>query len=128
MVTPEFTVPEGKKAKVRVTVTACRLDADQTTEWALIVLAPEFAGEGQDGAHSAWFTWPQVSYKNADVTEYYKEFSIEDTDWETKSIDGLVLRAGDRIAYGGKYQGGDANGQGLLSDMTVEVLELVNAN
>lgn len=129
MVTPEFTVPEGKKAKVRVTVTACRLDADQTTEWALIVLAPEITGEGQEGEHTAWFTWPQAAYSkisDIDITEYYKEFVIEGTDWETKSIDGLVLRAGDRIAYGGKFQGDDTIGQGLLSDMTVEVLELVN--
>ena len=121
MVTPEFTVPEGKKAVVKVTVTAARINNSQDADWGLIVLNPELACAGEQGAHTAYFEWPNT----ADNT-LYQTITIDSTNWMTKSIEGLVIRPNDRIAFGGKYQGADTAGRVLISDMTVEVLELLD--
>ena len=121
MVTPEFTVPEGKKAVVKVTVTAARINGSQDADWGLIVLNPELACAGKQGAHTAYFEWPNT----ADNT-LYQTITIDSTNWMTKSIEGLVIRPNDRIAFGGKYQGAETAGRVLISDMTVEVLELLD--
>ena len=121
MVTPEFTVPEGKKAVVKVTVTAARINNSQDADWGLIVLNPELACAGKQGAHTAYFEWPNT----ADNT-LYQTITIDSTNWMTKSIEGLVIRPNDRIAFGGKYQGAETAGRVLISDMTVEVLELLD--
>ena len=121
MVTPEFTVPEGKKAVVKVTVTAARINNSQDADWGLIVLNPELACAGKQGAHTAYFDWPNT----ADNT-LYQTITIDSTNWMTKSIEGLVIRPNDRIAFGGKYQGAETAGRVSISDMTVEVLELLD--
>lgn len=121
MVTPEFTVPEGKKAVVKVTVTAARINNSQDADWGLIVLNPELACAEKQGAHTAYFEWPNT----ADNT-LYQTITIDSTNWMTKSIEGLVIRPNDRIAFGGKYQGAETAGRVLISDMTVEVLELLD--
>lgn len=131
MVTPEFTIPAGKKAKVKVTVTACRLNNSQAAEWGLIVLSPDLAMAGEQGEHTAYFEWPHSFY--TDVTGYYTEVTFDKTSWETKSVEGLVLRARDRIAFGGRRirtgeNSTDLNktGRAHISDMTVEILELID--
>ena len=121
MVTPEFTVPEGKKAVVKVTVTAARINNSQDADWGLIVLNPELACAGKQGAHTAYFDWPNT----ADNT-LYKTITIDSTNWMTQSVEGLVIRPNYRIAFGGKYQGAETAGRVLISDMTVEVLELLD--
>lgn len=121
MVTPEFTVPEGKKAVVKVTVTAARINNSQDADWGLIVLNPELACAGKQGAHTAYFDWPNT----ADNT-LYQTITIDSTNWMTQSVEGLVIRPNDRIAFGGKHQGAETAGRVLISDMTVEVLELLD--
>ena len=121
MVTPEFTVPEGKKAVVKVTVTAARINNSQDADWGLIVLNPELACAGKQGAHTAYFEWPDTNDNTL-----YQAITIDSTNWMTKSIEGLVIRPNDRIAFGGKYQGAETAGRVLISDMTVEVLELLD--
>ena len=123
MVTPEFTVPEGKKAVVKVTVTAARINSSQDADWGLIVLNPELACAGKQGAHTAYFEWPDTNDNTL-----YQTITIDSTNWMTKSVEGLVIRPNDRIAFGGKYQGAETAGRVLISDMTVEVLELIDAN
>ena len=120
VLTPSFTVPEGKKAVVKVTVTFARYNTSQAADWGVIVLSEELAGYGKDGAHTSYFDWP-----NTVDTKFYQEITFENTDWETKSVSGLEVRAGDRIAFGGKYKGGEKTGRGYISDMVVEVLEIV---
>ena len=121
MVTPEFTVPEGKKAVVKVTVTAARINNSQDADWGLIVLNPELACAGKQGAHTAYFDW----HTTADNT-LYKTITIDSTNWMTQSVEGLVIRPNDRIAFGGKYQGAETAGRVSISDITVEVLELLD--
>ena len=121
MVTPEFTVPEGKKAVVKVTVTAARINNSQDADWGLIVLNPELACAGKQGAHTAYFEWPDTNDNTL-----YQTITIDSTNWMTKSIEGLVIRPNDRIAFGGKYQGAETAGRISISDMTVEVIEILN--
>ena len=120
VLTPSFTVPEGKKAVVKVTVTFARYKTSQAADWGVVVLSEELAGYGKDGAHTSYFDWPDT-----DDTKFYQEITFENTDWETKSVSGLEVRAGDRIAFGGEYKGGEKTGRGYISDMVVEVLEIV---
>ena len=122
VLTPSFTVPEGKKAVVKVTVTFARYNTSQAADWGVIVLSEELAGYGKDGAHTSYFDWP-----NTEDTKFYQEITFENTDWETKSVSGLEVGAGDRIAFGGEYKGGEKTGRGYISDMVVEVLEIVDA-
>ena len=122
VLTPSFTVPEGKKAVVKVTVTFARYKTSQAADWGVVVLSEELAGYGKDGAHTSYFDWPDT-----EDTKFYQEITFENTDWETKSVSGLEVRAGDRIAFGGEYQGGEKTGRGYISDMIVEVLEIVDA-
>ena len=122
VLTPSFTVPEGKKAVVKVTVTFARYNTSQAADWGVIVLSEELAGQGKDGAHTSYFDWP-----NTEDTKFYQEITFENTDWETKSVSGLEVGAGDRIAFGGEYKGGEKTGRGYISDMVVEVLEIVDA-
>lgn len=120
VLTPSFTVPEGKKAVVKVTVTFARYKTSQAADWGVVVLSEELAGYGKDGAHTSYFDWPDT-----EDTKFYQEITFENTDWETKSVSGLEVRAGDRIAFGGEYKGGEKTGRGYISDMVVEVLEIV---
>lgn len=126
MVTPEFTVPEGKKAVVKVTVTAARINNSQNADWALIVLTPELTHAGEKGAHTAYFDWPDTSDETL-----YKTLTFDSTNWKTQSVEGLVIRAEDRIAFGcmrdtdNEYA---SKGRVNISDMVVEVLEIIDEN
>lgn len=127
VLTPEFTVPAGKKAVVKVTITAGRYSSGQAADWGVIVLSRELAAAESQGAHTAYFEWPDT----ADQT-LYKEVTFDNNNsWVTKSVEGLVVREGDRIAFGGKNDPNkelNAKGRVHISDMTVEVLELIDAN
>ena len=120
MLSPEFTVPEGKKAVVKVTVTAARYDKNQVEDWILCVVSPDRSGAGKEGEHTAFFDWPDT----ADETLYQK-VKLSNTDWETKTVEGLVLQSRDRIAFGSFKEAAEKAGRGYLSDMVVEVLEIV---
>ena len=103
-----------------MTVTFARYNTSQAADWSVVVLSEELAGYGKDGAHTSYFDWPDT-----EDTKFYQEITFENTDWETKSVSGLEVRAGDRIAFGGEYKGGEKTGRGYISDMIVEVLEIV---
>ena len=122
ILTPEFTVPEGKRAVVKVSVTAARINSSQDENWCIVVLSPTLAKANPD-AHTAAFDWPD----DTDET-LYQEVSITATSWETKSVSGLVLKPGDRIAFGGRHNGDSKKGRVQISDMTVEVTALEDAN
>lgn len=122
ILTPEFTVPEGKKAVVTVTVTAARYSTAQDVDWGLIVLSPELAMAGHDGPHTAYFEWPDVT----DAT-LYKEVTFDNVgEWMTKSVEGLVVRKGDRIAFGGKSKGDKTKGRVHVSDLTYTITEILD--
>ena len=126
MVTPEFTVPEGKKAVVKVTVTAARINNSQNADWALIVLTPELTHAGEKGAHTAYFDWPNTSDETL-----YKTLTFDSTNWKTQSVEGLVIRAEDRIAFGCMHDPNNeygSKGRVSISDMVVEVLEIIDEN
>ena len=121
MLSPEFTVPEGKKAVVKVTVTAARFDTNQVEDWVLTVVSPDRAGAGKEGEHTAFFDWPDTADKTL-----YQKVKFSSTDWETKTVEGLVLQSRDRIAFGSFKEAGKTAGRGYLSDMVVEVLEIID--
>ena len=126
VLTPAFPVPEGKKLIVNVTVTAARHNNSQSNNWCVVVLNEELAKFEKDGAHTSSFDWPDIE----DAT-LYQEFTINGTDWETHTISGLEVCSGDRVCFGGKRyhdgtEGGDLKGRAYISDMVVEVVEIVN--
>ena len=121
LLTPAFTVPEGKKAVVKITVTAARFDTDQTDDWMLAVIPEKDAGAGKEGEHTAFFNWPDT-YDNT----LYQHIIFDNTDWATKSVQGIVVNAGDRIAFGSAMALKDNVRRGYISDMIVEVLEIVD--
>ena len=126
ILTPAFPVPEGKKLIVNVTVTAARYNNSQSNNWCVVVLNEELAKFETGGAHTSSFDWP-----NIEDSTLYQELTLSGTSWETKTISGLEVRAGDRISFGGKRyhegtEGGDLKGRAFISDMVVEVVEIVN--
>lgn len=125
VLTPAFTVPEGKKAVVNVTVTAARYNNTQSSNWCIVILNEELAKYKAEERQS-YFDWPDI-----EDSTLYQEFALSGTSWETKTISGLEVRAGDRVCFGGKRyhdgtEGGDLKGRAFISDMTVEVVEIVN--
>ena len=121
LLTPAFTVPEGKKAVVKITVTAARFDTNQSDDWMLAVIPEKDAGAGKDGEHTAYFNWPDT-YDNT----LYQHIIFDNTDWATKSVQGLVVNSGDRIAFGSAMALKNNVRRGYISDMIVEVLEIVD--
>lgn len=122
IVTPEFRIPDGKTATVTVTVTAARLNTSQDADWGVVVLNPELAKANPD-AHTASFDWPDENDETL-----YQTISFSNTDWSTKSVTGLVLRDGDRIAFGGKKGGDSKKGRAFISDLTVTVTAIEDGN
>ena len=119
ILTPEFTVQEGKKVTVKVSITGGRLNSSQDGSWGVVVLTPELA-KANPSAHTASFDWPDTT----DPTLYQEISFTNNNSWATKSISGLELRPGDRIAFGGRYGGDAKKGRVFISDMTVEVLSI----
>ena len=122
IVTPEFKIPDGKTATVTVTITAARLNSSQDSDWCVAVLNPELA-KANPSAHTASFDWPD----DEDQT-LYQLIPFSNTDWATKSVSGLVLRNGDRIAFGGKHDGSSSKGRAYISDLTVTVTAIEDGN
>ena len=118
ILTPEFTVPAGRKAIVKVTITAARLNTSQDSDWGVVVLSPALA-KADPGAHTAAFDWPDETDQTL-----YQTISFSNTNWATKSVSGLELRSGDRIAFGGKNHGDSKKGRAHISDMVVEVISI----
>ena len=114
ILTPEFTVPSGKKATVKLTITAARYNESQETEWAVVVL--DQSGANVTG-NTASFTWPD-SYKTVALSK--------NREWETVSVNGLELRAGDRIAFGPKKGTARNKGRVFINDLKAEVLQLTD--
>lgn len=121
ILTPEFNVPEGKKAIVNVTVTIARHNGSQDNDWAIVVLTPELA-EAKPSSHSADFSWPDVS----DPANYQTVNITNSSVWNTRDVSGLEIHHGDRIAFGGKKGGSGSKGRVWISDLTVEVTDIVD--
>ncbi|MCQ2154349.1 MAG: hypothetical protein MJY55_00845 [Bacteroidales bacterium] len=119
ILTPEFTVPEGKKAVVKVTVTAARHDNNQDKDWTIVVLTPELA-KASPSEHSADFGWPDVADPANCQTINITDYAV----WNTLSVSGLEIHHGDRIAFGGVQGGSGSKGRVWISDITIEVTEL----
>lgn len=118
ILTPEFTVPDGKKAIVNITITACRYNTSQDAQWAVMVIRAGHSG-ADPGAHSASFDWPDKT--DATICQFV-DFS--NTGWTTKTAENFELLAGDRIAFGGVEGGSSSKGRVNISDLTVTVTEI----
>lgn len=113
ILTPEFTVPEGKKATVKVTVTAARYNSSQATEWAIAVLNP---AEAKVTGTSANFAWPPYG-----AAEKYQEVGLSSTSWSTITAEGLEVLPGDRITFGARNGSASNEGRIFVGDIKVEV-------
>ena len=114
ILTPPFTVPDGKKAKVKVSVTAARYNSTSETTWAICVLNETEANMKTD--YTASFYWPAVK-----TDENYQTVSLSGTAWQTVTAEDLEVYAGDRITFG-PYDGSDnAKARIFVGDIKVEV-------
>lgn len=112
ILTPEFTVPDGQKATVKVTVTAAKLNSSQENNWAIAVLNQ---AEAKVSGHSANFDWPLGSPSNK-----YREVNLG-TSWTTVTVENLVVLPGDRIAFGARNGASNTKSRVFISDIKVEV-------
>ena len=121
IVTPQFTVPEGKKAIVTVTLTATRYNNSQETEWAVAVLNETETNMKTD--YTCSFDWPSAS---TDLN--YRLVTLSKVmDWETVTVSGLEVYPGDRIAFGPKNGCSGSKARVMVDDITVEVTSLKDA-
>ncbi len=117
--TPAFTVPEGKKAVITVTITAGRYDSGQESEWAIGVEDTEHFTPNS-GNHTCSSSWQDTS----DSACYQLiEFTNNNT-WVTKSVSGLVIHKGDRLIIGAKSGATSNKRRFQLSDVTVTVTSI----
>ena len=121
VLTPQFTVPEGKVATVKVTVTGARYSG-ANDNWAVAVLSPE---QAVVTGSTASVTWPAKAGNAAYDPEAYQTVPFtSNTSWGTQSVSGLFVRAGDRIVFGTEQGSESTKGRSLVSDITVEVLSI----
>ena len=118
ILTPQFTLPVGKKAVVTVTVTAARYNSSQENEWAIAVLNETETNMKTD--YTCSFEWPEIE---TDLN--YKTVTLSKTlQWETVSVSGLEVHPGDRIAFGAKDGCDKAKARVMVDDIKVEVTRL----
>ena len=116
ILTPQFTVPEGYKAIVKVIVTAARYNSSQDENWAIAVLNE---AQAQVSGYAANFSWPDAT------DQKYQLVGPLATSWTTVSAEGLEVLPGDRIAFGPKNGADKAKSRVFIGDITVEVTELI---
>ncbi len=118
ILTPQFTVPDGKKAIVKVTITAAKFDSSQENNWGVAVLNPEETN--MTGTYSASFDWPAGG-----TSDKYREVNLG-TDWTTVTVENLAVLPGDRIAFGARNGASSSKSRVFISDIQVEVTALEN--
>ena len=121
IVSPEFTVPDGKEAVIKVTITAAKFSGGYTT-FATYVISDSTPGENNGITINSWPTSDQTTkYMQSDF-DYYDA-------WMTKNPSGLVVKAGDRIAIGCRLMDSPTKSSARLniSDITVTVTALRDA-
>ncbi len=120
VLTPQFTVPAGKKAIVTVSVTVTKYSDTQEAKWAIVALTPALANV-TEADHKSNFTFPEK------VAANYQEVEITNvSSWQTVSVSGLELHQGDRIAFGARDGASSTKGRANISDITVTVTNIVD--
>ncbi|MBR6347208.1 MAG: hypothetical protein IKR69_07455 [Bacteroidales bacterium] len=112
ILTPQFTVPEGKKAIVNVTVTAAKYNSSQENSWGIAVLN---ADEANVSGYAANFSWPAGG-----TSDKYQTVALG-TEWTTVTAEGLTVLPGDRITFGAAEGSSSSKGRVFISDIKVEV-------
>lgn len=115
ILTPQFTVPAGKKAVVSVTVTGAKFNGSQENNWGVAVLNELQANVSGRAAN---FSWPDGT-----PSTKYQTVSLG-TSWTTRTVSGLEVCAGDRITFGARDGAGGAKGRVFVGDIKVEVTAL----
>ena len=119
--TPAFTVPEGKKAVITVTLTAGRYSSDQESDWAVAVEDTDHFTPNA-GKHTCSSNWMDTSNPAC----YQLITFTNNNTWVTKSVEGLEVHHGDRLIIGAKSGAASNKRRFQISDVTVEVTELVD--
>jgi hypothetical protein len=117
ILTPQFTVPGGKKAIVNVTVTAAKYNSSQEDSWGIAVLN---AIEANVSGYAANFSWPEEN-----TPDKYQTVALG-TEWTTVTAEGLTILPGDRIAFGAAEGSSSSKGRVFISDIKVEVTSIEN--
>ena len=117
ILTPQFTVPGGKKAIVNVTVTAAKYNSSQEDNWGIAVLNPVKANVS---GYAANFQWPEE-----DTPDKYQTVALG-TEWTTVTAEGLTVLPGDRIAFGAAEGASSSKSRVFISDIKVEVTAIEN--
>ena len=112
ILTPQFTVPEGKKAIVNVTVTAAKYNSGQEDSWGIAVLNEEDANVS---GYAANFSWPAGG-----SSDKYQTIALG-TEWTTVTAEGLTVLPGDRITFGAANGASGTKSRVFISDIKVEV-------
>ncbi|MBR6001913.1 MAG: fibronectin type III domain-containing protein, partial [Bacteroidales bacterium] len=117
ILTPQFTVPGGKKAIVKVTVTAAKFNSSQEDNWAIAVLNET---EANVSGYTASFDWPMSG-----SSDKYQTVGLG-TSWTTVTAEGLAVLPGDRIAFGARSGASSSKSRVFISDIKVEVTGIVD--
>ena len=115
ILTPQFTVPEGKKAIVNVTVTAAKYNGSQEDSWGIAVLNEE---EANVSGYAANFSWPAGG-----SSDKYRTVALG-TEWTTVTAEDLTVLPGDRITFGAANGASGSKSRVFISDIKVEVTAL----
>lgn len=114
ILTPAFTVPEGKVAKVDVTVTCAKFSSDSKVIGVTVIPAASVPSALSE------FTVPAASQ------DIFQKVTLNSA-WTTTTLKGFEVRAGDRIYFGHKAGTAVDYARSQLNDIKVTVTEISDA-
>jgi hypothetical protein len=121
IVTPAFPVASGKNAIVNVTLDATKYNSDAQSEYAIAVLSSSLVGSGSGNRESS-FTWPDTS----DESLYQTVSFSSNSEWQSRTAEGLVLSPGDRIVIGRRNGANNTNPRLFINSITVEATAIID--
>ena len=118
IITPEFPIADGKRAKVKVTVDACRLSEASTETFAVATVHSVNINSTKKHSVSGF------SMADVDIPGYYSTLSIPaiQANWTAGVADqNIYLTRGDRIVFGPSNGTSNTAGRCFVRGITVEV-------
>jgi hypothetical protein len=120
-ITPAFTVAEGYMAKVKVTISAAKYDADTENHSIAVVHQLIKSGWTPSERNQSNFVW----VAKPDPAQYIEQ-NASGTAWDDIVVENLYLTNGDRIEFGSRNGSSADNYQRILmNSIKVEVVAVV---
>lgn len=126
LLTPAFPLAARTSAVVDVTIRAAQFSAESSSTWVLAVIK-DAAAKGNsrhETREAADFSWPDA----ADVS-LCRTLTFNARTWQTQTVSGLYLSAGDRLVFGfpnGSDPGTEGAARVNISYISVDVKELTD--